>query len=878
MAQYDKKLIIIDGNALVHRAFHALPPTMSSPKGVLTNAVFGFTSLLINMIGKLKPDYIVATFDLAGPTIRHEEFSDYKAHRAKGAQELYDQFPLVKDILRAFGIPIFEMQGFEADDVIGTIATKMTAEKGLQIVIVTGDLDTLQLVRDNKVTVFTLKKGLNDTILYDEKAVKERFTFSRDFLIDYRGLKGDPSDNIPGVKGVGEKTAMQLIAQFGSLENLYEKLEESESVDGVSSKLREKLLEGKQSAFLSKQLSTIYTDLDVKISIEECLWQDKFDSKKVEELFRELGFMTLIKKIVELKGEPEKTENINNTIPEKKISNPSDLAGIIQQAKKQREIWLAKFNGMLIIQAGDSIFAISFENDKVPKTIRDIFEDSNISKNGHGLKSIAHDLYDFDKTRLRGFNFDTEIASYVLNSEQRDYSIEAIAIGLNLSVPTNSQETIQAVKNFKTIFHESLEKDARQNFIFEKIEMPLVSVLFEMELRGILINQAKISNLLETVNNELEKLEKSIYKEAGEEFNINSPQQLSTVLYDKLDLTGKNGKIKKTAGGARSTAAAELEKLRDQHPIIENILKYREFQKLKSTYIEPFPTFIKEDGRIHTTYSQTVAATGRLSSLDPNLQNIPTRTELGQVFKQVFIAQAGYEIVTMDYSQLELRLAAHLSGDPRMSEAFINGEDIHTRTASFVYGIPPEEVTKDQRRHAKTLNFGVLYGMGSTAFAAQSGLSRTQASDFIEKYFLEFEKLAQYIEDLKNFARSHGYTETLFGRRRQARDILTNIPMLRAQAERVAVNHPIQGTEADLIKMAMINIADFLSANYPDDDVRMLLQVHDELVFEIKQDKVEEVTPKLKDIMENVYKFSVPITVEIKKGPNWGETTDLTIN
>lgn len=867
MPQYDKKLVIIDGNALVHRAFHALPPTMSSPKGVITNAVFGFTSLLINMIGKLKPDYIVATFDLAGPTKRHEEFEEYKAHRERGPQELYDQFPLVKEILGYFGIPIFEKQGFEADDVIGTIATKMSAEKGLQIVIVTGDLDTLQLVRDNKVEVFTLKKGLNDTILYDEKVVKERYSFSREKLIDYRGLKGDPSDNIPGVKGVGEKTAMQLITQFDNLENLYDELEKNEEVKGISAKLREKLLEGKQSAFLSKQLSTIYTDLDVDINLDQCGWLAKFNPAEIERIFKELGFATLIKKIAEIKpseikNSPEIAKN------EKKLNNPSDIANIIQQARRSKEIWLAKFNGLLIFKVGDSIFGVSFENDKIPKTIRDILEDHNIIKNGHELKKIAREIYDFDDTIVSGFGFDTEIASYVLNSEGRDYSIDNLCIEYNLQSPTTSKEVFDVIEVLKNKFNSVFENDAKQKFIFYDIEMPLVEVLLKMERFGILIDQDKIANLLEITNSEINKLEKSIFKMAGEEFNINSPQQLSVILYDKLNLTGK---IKKTAGGARSTAAAELEKLSDQNPIIEEILKYRELQKLKSTYIEPFPSFIKSDGRIHTNYSQTVAATGRLSSLDPNLQNIPTRSEMGQVFKQVFVPQSGYQIVAMDYSQLELRLAAHLSGDPRMSEAFINGEDIHTRTASFVYGVPPEQVTKEQRRHAKTLNFGVLYGMGPVAFAAQSGLTRTQASDFIEKYFLEFEKLTEYIENLKKFARDNGYTETLFGRRRPARDMFATMPMLRAQAERVAVNHPIQGTEADLIKMAMIKIDEYITKSDFSSEVRMLLQVHDELVFEIKDNLIDDITPRLKEIMENIYTFSVPITVEIKKGPNWGE-------
>ena len=874
MSQYQKKLVIIDGNALVHRAFHALPPTMTSPKGVITNAVYGFTSLLIGMIKQLKPDYIAATFDLAGPTIRHEAFEDYKAHREKGAQELYDQFPLVKDVLRSFGIPIFEKEGYEADDVIGTIATKMSEEKGLQVVIVTGDLDTLQLVRDTKVIIYTLKKGMNDTITYDEKAVRERYGFSRNNLIDYRGLKGDPSDNIPGVHGVGEKTAMQLISQFHTLENLYEQLEENEEVTGVSLKLREKLLAGKQQAFLSKQLSTIYTDLDVDINIAKCDWRADFKIVNVEAIFRELGFLTLLKRIAEIVGTEDVSSQSGTATVEapaaKNLQNPSNLAAFLQDVRVAQSLWLVSWDGLVILQAESSkqVFGLSFENAQLPKNIKDVLEDSAIKKYGHGLKFIARALNDFDGTVMAGFYYDTEIAAYVLNSEQRDYSLQALAVEYNIEVPKSAESAIACSRLLRQSFDSTFGQHEGQRFIFEKVEMPLIRVLFAMERNGILIDSTKISDLLERVNAELAQLEKAIYEKAGEEFNINSPQQLGVILYDKLALTGK---IKKTSGGARSTAAAELEKLREQHPIIEEILKYREFQKLKSTYIEPFPTFIKADGRIHTTYSQTVAATGRLSSLDPNLQNIPTRTELGQVFKQVFIAPEGYQIVAMDYSQLELRLAAHLSGDPRMIEAFRNGEDIHTRTAAFVYGVPPEQVTKDQRRNAKTLNFGVLYGMGPVAFAAQSGLSRSEASDFIEKYFLEFDKLADYIEKIKQFARDNGYTETFFGRRRLARDIFATMPMLRAQAERMAVNHPIQGTEADLIKLAMIKIDSFMIAEVSPDDAKMLLQVHDELVFEIKTEKVPELVPKIKHIMESVHQFNVPITVEPKSAQNWGE-------
>lgn len=725
-----EKLVLIDGNAIVHRAFHALPP-LSAPGGKIVNAVFGFSSILLKMIKELKPTYIIATFDLAGPTFRHEKYEEYKAKRVKAPQELYDQIPMVQRVLDAIGIPVFTKQGFEADDIIGTLAHKAKKEKDLCIYIATGDMDTLQLV-DDTVFVFTLRKGFNDTIVYDKKAVEERYGLRPDQLVDYRGLKGDPSDNIPGVPGVGEKTASTLIKEYGSLENLYN------NIDDVPGKLGEKLKENKDQAFFSKQLSEIITDVDVEFDLSRARWREHVDLEKLNTVFAEFGFKSLQKRLAEINVGKEQA-SLLDSVPQ--------------------------------------------ENEE--ETLENYF--------------IAHGMKD----------------------------------------------------------------------VYETIEKPLIPVLKDMQRWGIKIDLPKIKQLKGSTQATLAELESRIHALAGNTFNINSPSQLATVLYDKLGIAGK---IRKTSGGARSTAAPELEKIRDAHPIINLVLQYRELQKLLTTYIEPFPDLVAKDGRIHTTYDQIGAATGRLSSKDPNLQNIPIRTPLGQEFRKAFIAEDGFELVSCDYSQIDLRMVAHIAHDKKMIEAFTKGEDIHTRTASEIFKVSPEKVTKDMRRQAKVLNFGVLYGMGSLGVARAAEVSREQGKEFIDRYFAEFTGVANYIERTKEQARKQGWVATMFGRRRDVPEIQSTMPQVQAAGERIAVNMPVQGAAADLIKLAMIKIYDLLKGN---DDARMLLQIHDELVFEIKKNLVASITPKLKDIMENVYHFDVPIVVDVKSGPNWQEMKKL---
>ena len=847
-----KKLILIDGNALVHRAFHALPP-LTSPRGIVTNAVFGFSSILLKTIKDLKPDYIAAAFDLAGPTFRHKEFAEYKIHRERAPDELYNQIPLVKDMLGAFGVPVYEKQGYEADDLIGTLATETKNNPpagGVQVVIATGDLDTLQLVEGEKVVVFTLKKGMNDTVIYDERAVMARYGLKPGQLNDYRGLKGDPSDNIPGVPGIGEKTAADLIQKFGSLDGLYKSLEKQKTkgkrqkVKGeVSEKLAEKLLENKERAYFSKQLSTLVTDLDTDFSLGKADWRKNMDQSKIETIFKELGFNSLLKRLQEI-GLPEQSAMVFE-----------------KEAPAMEELnFDPDKNNIYVVNADEK------------KTQKNILTSPDAVLIGHDLKDLFKSLISRGK-HIKNKVFDTKIAAYLLNPDLREYDFDKVYYLEFKETPSEDPLKKPAyLWKLKEHLWEKI-KSADLIKIFEDVEMPLIKVLAEMELNGIKIKTEILKKLLTSTNKELAKLESKIYKLAGASFNINSPSQLGEILFSKLQIKGK---VRRTGGGAMSTAAPELEKLRDEHPIIDLVLQYRELQKLKTTYIEPFPLLVdKSDGRLHTTYNQTGTGTGRLASQDPNLQNIPIRTELGQEFRKAFVAERGCHLLSLDYSQIELRIVAHVAQDKKMIEAFRNSEDIHTRTAAEIFEVAPEKVTKEMRRQAKVLNFGIIYGMGSVGFARAAGVDRLRAREFITKYLDDFSGVARYMEKTKEEARRNGYVETLFGRRRQILDIYSTIPQVQAQAERMAINHPIQGTAADLMKMAMIGVYDFIHENLKENEVKMLLQVHDELVCEVREKLVAPIASELKKIMGSVHQLDIPLVVDVKYGENWQEIAGL---
>ena len=855
-----KKLILIDGHALIHRAFHALPP-LNSPKGVPTNAVYGFSSVLLKILKDIQPDYIAATFDLAGATFRHEEFADYKATRLKAPSELLSQIPLVKEVVSAFGIPIYEQEGFEADDVIGSLACLSKKEKDLQTIIMTGDLDTLQLVDDDKVVVLTLRKGVTDTVLYNEKEVRTRYGLIPERLTDFKGLKGDPSDNIPGVPGIGEKTATTLLKEFRTLEALYGALEKKKT-PSISPKLQAKLLEHKDMAIFSKRLATIICDLKISFTLENCDWKKHLNQTQLETIFKELGISSLSKRLSEALGSPILSPQ--PPIFEREVITVHADTDEALRAAPRIAIDIAG-DSLVATSNGENVSRLPFQEHSFLSSQQEIV--------GHDIKSILKHIAQHGVT-VHNPLFDTKIAAYLLNPDQRDYSLEKVAYAF-MGTTVKAEDLIARpahVWKLAGVLEKEMEK-AGVKKVFSDIEMPLVRVLAAMELRGIKINVRTLKTLLTTTKRELQRLEKKIYSLAGTEFNINSPQQLGTILFSKLLVKGR---VRKTSHGALSTAAPELEKLRDEHPIIGHILEYRELQKIQSTYIEPFPALVDAQGRVHTTYHQTVAATGRLSSQDPNLQNIPTRTKIGQQFRRAFIAEKGFELVSFDYSQLELRLAAHIAHDDVMIETFKRGEDIHTRTAAEIFKVTPRVVTKDMRRTAKVLNFGIIYGMGVQGFSRAAGVDRDQARAFIDAYFSEFKGIARYMADMKKKAAREGFVETVFGRKRFLADIHSTMPQLQAQAERMAINHPVQGTEADLIKLAMIKIDEYLRKHKLTDTVRMLLQVHDELVFEIRADTVEKMIQPIREIMETVRRFDVPITVDAKIGKNWADMEPLT--
>jgi DNA polymerase I len=792
MAGKDKKrLVLLDTHAILHRGYHAMPE-FSSSKGEPTGGLYGLVAMLLKIITDLKPDYIVAAYDLPKPTYRHLAYDKYKATRPKTADDLVAQIIRSRDVIRALGIPIYENEGFEADDVLGTIVEELKKRKDIEIIIASGDMDTLQLVDDKKVQVYTLKKGIQDTILYDEDAVKARFGFGPELIPDYKGLRGDPSDNIPGVKGIGEKTASILIGTFGSLENVYKALKKDPEkliAAGIKKGAIEKLTEQEEEAAFSKMLASIRCDAPIEFALPDIEWVLGVDVQKATDLLSELEFRSLVPRLRNVLG--AKTEPLFEEI------EAAD--------EKKEEVSPHEFAKVAL--------AVSILDSNIPEPDLD-------------------DIYRAGKAHV----FD------------------------------------EAKKNILE------EIDRRElTFVYEKIELPLMPVLRGMEARGILVDRDFLTKLSKDYHQELEHMAAQIYGHAGREFNINSPKQLGDVLFDELKLG--NGKLKKTAGGARSTRESELEKLREAHPVIECILQYRMLQKLLSTYIDTIPDLLDSDSRLHTRFVAIGAATGRLASKDPNLQNIPVKTGHGRRIRHAFVAPPGYEIVTFDYSQIELRIAAMLSGDEDLATIFRDGRDVHAEVAARIFAVESDKVTKDMRRRAKIINFGILYGMGVNALREGLGTSRTEAQQFYNAYFENFSRLAQYLDEVKADAARQGFVKTFFGRRRYFEGIRSSIPYVRAAAERMAINAPMQGTQADLVKLAMVEIDAMLKREGVADRAHMLLQVHDELLFEIEAGLVERLAPKIRSIMESVIeekdRRGIPFLANGSRGKNWGEMKPL---
>ena len=874
-----KKFILIDAYALIHRAYHALPP-LTAKGGEMVNAVFGFSSILIKTINEFKPDYMAAAFDMAEPTFRHKEYKEYKAKRPEAPPDLYVQIPRVKEILKAFGIPTYEKSGYEADDIIGTIVKKLENNKDVEILILTGDMDTLQLVGKG-VKVFTPKRGLSDPILYDEKKVMERFGgLKPDQLNDFKGLKGDPSDNIPGVKGIGEKTAISLFNRYQTLEGLYKAIDDNE-IEGVSDSVVEKLQNDKKMAIFSKKLSTLDRDVAITFSLEK----NKFDKSgkvknKAAEAFRELGFVSLIERLKPAgeQGSLPMSEKKQARIAYKKIPQDLSFIKLNDELKNNQEIFLSyklQENGNLESLAmgdGESVYVLDNNFSSVAK----ILSDKKIKKVGCDFKPLIKALWQ-ENINLEGVEFDAAIATYVLNPGERDYGIAKLALKeFGESVADDSDEDlalqIGILRRLKPILSARLE-ETETRYIFEEIEMPLIPVLAKMEEIGVKIDGKKLNKISKQLEGGLAMLEKEIYESAGEEFNINSPKQMAEILFEKLKITGsmKGGRIKKTPGGALSTNAGELEKMKGRHKIIEYILNYRELAKLKSTYADALPALMDKKGRIHTTYNQMGTATGRLSSQDPNLQNIPAHGGFGDEIRETFIAESGYQFVSIDYSQIQLRIIAALADDSKMIEAFAKGLDIHKFTAAEINNVALDKVTPEMRFAAKELNFGIIFGMGGQSFSESARISREQADKFIGEYLRDFSGVAQYMEKLKADARQNGFAVTFLGRRRYLPELNSPNYRLRSQAERIAVNMPIQGLEADIIKKAMTAIDRWARKENFGDNFKMLLQVHDELLFEVKENLIAKVTPKIMALMEGVIKLKAPITAEAKSGGNWAE-------
>ncbi len=787
-----KRLVLLDSHAILHRAYHALPD-FSSSKGEPTGGLYGLVTMLINIVDQLNPDYVVACFDLPKPTYRHEAYKDYKAGRAKTDEALIAQIVRSRDVFKAFSIPIYEKEGFEADDMLGTIAECLKKDKTIDIVIASGDMDTLQLIDDKRVQVYTLKKGIKDTILYDEDGVKNRFGFGPELLPDYKGLRGDPSDNIIGIKGIGEKTATELITNFGSIEEIYKALKKNKEQfkkAGFTDRIITLIEDGEEEALFSKMLATIRRDAPIDFELPEKTWRKTIDMQHVTDLFKELEFKTLGIRVKELLG------------------------------------------------------------------LTDAFGDEISSDEKAGETKEEEVPVNFDPMVLRK----AQIALWVLDSNFTNPTAEDVSNHTGTKDPAKSLEMLEKQIAEKKLTH-----------VYEDIELPLIPALDAMHDKGIKIDTAYLNDLSKKYHTELDSLEKKIYKAAGEEFNINSPKQLGVVLFEKLSLKAKNQK--KTAGGALSTRESELEKLKDVHPIIPFILSYRELQKLLSTYIDVIPTLIDEkDKRLHTTFIQTGSTTGRMASHNPNLQNIPIKTELGRAIRGAFVTEKGCELVEFDYSQIELRVAAFLSKDQKLIEIFKSGRDVHTEVAARVFKVPSEQVDKEMRRKAKVINFGILYGMGVNALRANLGGDRAEAQQFYNEYFATFTELAAYLQAVKADVQRKGYTETFFGRRRYFKGINSKLPFIKAQAERMAINAPIQGTESDLIKKAMIEIYKKFKDNK---DIFLLLQIHDSLIFEIKKEKVKEYAVEVKKIMESVMSLKdtegVPIITDAHSGISWGE-------
>lgn len=838
------KLLILDGNSIINRAYFGVKP-LTTRDGLFTHAIFGFLNILERMEREEQPEAVCVAFDLHGPTFRHLRYDGYKATRHAMPQELAQQMPLMKDVLRAMNIPIYECQGWEADDVIGTVG-KICSNNGWECVAVTGDRDSLQLIDENvHIKLIISRPGQTTATLYTEDVFWQEYGFEPKRLIDLKALMGDSSDNIPGVKGVGEKTAKALLQQFGTLDGVYAHLDDP----SVKPKLREKLENDKQNAYLSYELATIIAEAPIDFEPKDAIIRP-YNRPALYELFQKLEFVRLIDKYG-LRGAAEQTQKAQ-TQPMLSLprcdSLPEEGTPCAIYVAPDGSVGVAWDSGVYALTPMEAQMGASFKADAV----------------GHDVKTLMHQLDEMGIS-YGNFSFDTALAAYDLNPSQSDYSVTKLATTfLGVSVEDgDAAACAEAIWNLRTVLEAQLQDNGMME-LYREIELPLCSVLYRMEKRGIAIDREQLVAFGEMLARRIADCETLIYSYSEVPFNINSTKQLGELLFEKLGLPP----VKKTKTGY-STNADVLEKLKSKHPIIPAIMDYRMLTKLKSTYADGLLKVIGADGRIHTTFQNLVTATGRLSSTEPNLQNIPVRTDLGAEIRKMFVPKHGCVLVDADYSQIELRVLAHIANDTVMQQSFISGTDIHTATAAQVFGVDVDSVTPLQRRHAKAVNFGIVYGISEFSLAEDIGVSRYEAKEYIDHYLANYSGVRKYMRDIVASAREKGYTETMFGRKRYIPELTSSNFNIRSGAERIALNTPIQGTAADLIKLAMIRVENALAAHYP--DAKLLLQVHDELIVECPEELAQEVAALMSSEMETVAQLHVPLTAEAKFGESWYE-------
>ena len=861
-----KKLLILDSNSILNRAFYGVR-YLSAKDGTPTNAIYGFLNILLKLIKEQEPDYICAAFDVKAPTFRHKQYEGYKAQRKPMPEGLAAQMPLAKDVLRAMGVTILEKEGYEADDIIGTVA-RLCEESEISCFIATGDKDDLQLASDKTKVILTVtKSGYNETIIYDDKAVKEKYHVTPTEFIDVKALMGDPSDNIPGVKGVGEKTAMSLIEKHHSIEYIYE------NIDGIGLKgaMLQKMKDGREMAFMSKELATINRNTPIEFNAEECVFDGFENNCELYEILKRLELNSIIKKL-DLSGGDNVKEN------EDIFKDFSYQVGDKNMISGDKVTVVLDFDGDNISSAavgvGNNAVVLNEQDD-----IKELLEDDSVAKVMFDVKEAIVKLN--GRIDIKNISDDTAIAAYLVDPAKNEYTIEKLAseyfgtviekpevkqLSLLDDVETDRSEYLAKCAVALGVLNECIGdkiKENGQEKLYQEVELPLVTVLAHLEINGFLVDDNQLKEFADKLGEKIDALTNEIYMLAGEEFNINSPKQLGVILFEKLELKP----VKKTKTGY-ATNADVLEKLRDKHPIVNFIMEYRQLAKLKSTYCDGLTAVVNPNThRIHSVFTQTVTVTGRLSSTEPNLQNIPTRTELGREIRKMFVAKDGYVLVDADYSQIELRVLAHIANDETMINAFRNNEDIHAVTASQVLGIPLEDVTKEQRSSAKAVNFGIVYGIGEFSLAQDLHISVKEAKAYIESYLEKYNGVRNYMESIKEQAKKDGYVKTMLNRIRYIPELKSPNYNIRQFGERVALNTPIQGTAADIIKLAMVRVDNRLINEGLKS--KLILQVHDELIVEAHKDEVDKVKQILSEEMQGAMELNVPLKVDMSTGHSW---------